>query len=87
MGAAGPRVIREIKAFRQRDDLLFGLPYLPGLIVIAVTALMVMYYEVWLGAAAFFAISAGIGKLLARHDPYWLETFPLYCRLPRILAP
>lgn len=86
-GESGPRVIREVKAFRQRDDLLFGLPYFPGIIVIGVTALLVGYYEVWVGAAAFFGACTITGKLLARHDSYWLEIFPKFVRLPRILAP
>ena len=73
MEEAGPRVVREIKVFRSRDNMLFGLPFTPAVLVIAFTILMVVYWKIWATALAFFAVCTITGKLLARHDPYWMD--------------
>ena len=86
-GGPGLRVIREVKAFRGRDDLRFGLPYLPCLFVIVITALLATYYEVWTAALVFFLVTTIPAKLLALREPYWFELFPRFVRTPRILGP
>jgi type IV secretory pathway VirB3-like protein len=82
----GLEVVPEVKAFRSRDDLLFGLPYPAAVIVIAVTALILFHAEKWTAAAAFFFLCAGVGKMLAMKDPYWLELLPKFIELPRFLG-
>ena len=87
MEQPGLQLMREVKAFRGRDDLKFGLPHMPCVIVIAMTAMLWMYYGAWLGAVVFFVVCTTTGKLLARHDPYFLEIFPQFCRMPKVLCP
>jgi hypothetical protein len=83
----GLLVIREVKAFRGRDDTLFGLPFFPAVIFMGITALLVLYYEWWTAAAVWFFGISIIGKVLANKDPYWLENLPRFVRLPRWLSP
>jgi len=80
-------VIPEVKAFRQRDDLLFGYPYRVAVILIAITALLVLHWKMWTAAAVFFACWAITGKALAAYDPHWCELLPKFTSLPRIIAP
>jgi hypothetical protein len=86
-GEPGLRVIREVKAFRGRDDLWFGLPYLPCLFVFAITALLALYYEQWTAALVFFLATTIPAKLLAAREPYWAELFFRFVLLPKILGP
>ena len=86
-GESGPRIIREVKAFRTRDGLAFGLPYSAIWIVGAATAMLAMHYEVWLGAALLFGFCAGTGTVMARKDPFWLENLCRFIFIQRIYGP
>jgi len=50
----GPAVVGEVRAFKHRD-LTLGLPHTFAIAVIYVTAMLAMYFKLWLAAALFFA--------------------------------
>ena len=82
----GPAVVGEVRAFKHRD-LTLGLPHTFAIAVIYVTAMLAMYFKLWLAAALFFAFFWTLGRAGIRYDPYWWEIIRRLPSLPRILAP